>query len=86
MGANGKPVRNWRRLALFLTAGVFLVFGILSLRRQNYMQSVGAAALAFVYAWLGTKNTREIAAPLEESLSELSSALPDIQDFNSSNQ
>ena len=44
------------------------------------MYAVGSAGLAFIYFWLALKTTTKLDDNLDQSLSELTDALPDIND------
>jgi hypothetical protein len=78
---------NWtsprvrRKLVAPFAAGVlFFAFGIYRFFEGAYMYAVGSAGLAVINFWLGFKKMTRLDDNLEQSLSELTDALPDIND------
>jgi hypothetical protein len=70
-----------RKLLAAVAAGVlFSVMGIYKLLNGAYMDAIGSAGLGFIYLWLALKHVGRLDDNLEQSLSEVSDALPDIDD------
>jgi hypothetical protein len=74
------PKVRRKRVALFATSVLFLLFGIYRLLSRDYMYAVGSAGLAFIYFWLAFRKMTKLDDNLEQSLSELTDAHPDISD------
>jgi hypothetical protein len=70
-----------RKCVSFAAAGgIFFVIGIYNLLNGAYMYAVGSAGVGFIYFWLALKNVAKIDDNLDQSLSELSDALLDVDD------
>ena len=54
--------------------------GIYRLFTRDYIYGIGSAGLALIYFWLGFKNVTKIDDSLQQSLSELQDALPDVDE------
>ena len=74
------PKARRKRLAAFVAGLIWSVVGIYSLVNGANTYAVGSACLGLIYFWLALKNVAKIDDNLDQSLSELSDALPDIHD------
>ncbi len=69
-----------KRVALFAAGVLSFAFVIYRLFDGAYMYAAGSVGLAAIYFWLGLKNATRLDDNLEQSLSEVTDALPDIND------
>ena len=74
------PKVRRKRVALFAASILFLFVGIYRLLSRDYMYAVGSTGLAFIYSWLALRKTTKLDDNLDQSLSECTDALPDIND------